>query len=866
MKCLKCASENPESSIFCGNCGASLTQRRSPSFSETMTFVDYEQDLERGSLFAERYEVIEMLGSGGMGKVYKVYDKKIKEIVALKLIRPELAAKPRTLERFREEIRLARKIIHKNICRMYDLNEAQDTSYITMEYVPGEDLKSMIRMMGRLSPGQAIFIGKQICAGLVEAHKLGIVHRDLKPKNIMVDREGNARIMDFGLARSLEEKGITGGRVMVGTADYMSPEQADGQSADTRSDIYSLGVMLFEMVTGRLLFEGETALSVALKHKTEPPPDPRKVNPDISEALSRLILKCLEKSKEKRYQTAETLLAELNEIEKEFPGDERIFPQKKPSAFRDITRPLGRKKALVPILAILTLAVVAFITWRVLINKDSIPPPPDKPSLAVLRFKDNTGEDSLGHLKQALPDNLIPVLRRFSANLTVLSSDYVLTVLKNMDLENEPAYSSRNLKAIAAEAKVRYILVGSYLRPANKPRIIYELKDARQELQDVGQGIVDSQGREDFLQLTEELAKKILGDLNLPVEARDSKIPTLSDVAYEYYMNGRSSERKYKDNHKDGDLGEALDWYKKAIQKDPGFALAYWGLGDTYQALYVYNKKPEGLERTLTYYEQAYNIDPNLAGSNIGLGWAHYLKGENGIAYQYFKKAYELAPEDPSVNYNIGSFFRSIGLPGKAIKYYSKAIDFGDPIGDPNPRNNSHHLRALCYENMGKIKQAVEDSKKMLDIQPDSLQAKLLYARLLIMAKNFQEAEKEIALVEEASPGMPRTKYTQAFISAYKGEKEKALAQIEGAKKDTYTYTYLLSRVYAILGMKDEAIEIIKLGVERGFQETQDYLYDYPFLANCYYLNPLRNDPRFIQILGQQKKKYDDNMKKYGDL
>jgi tetratricopeptide (TPR) repeat protein len=289
-------------------------------------------------------------------------------------------------------------------------------------------------------------------------------------------------------------------------------------------------------------------------------------------------------------------------------------------------------------------------------------------------------------------------------------------------------------------------------------------------------------------------------------------------------------------------------------------------LADTYQSRYVLTKELADLERTLTYYEQAYNIDPSLAGTNAGLGWAHYFKEKNDIAYQYFKKAHELAPKDPSVNYNIGSFFRSIGLPGKAIKYYSNAIDFGDPLGDPNPTQMSYHLRALCYEDMGKIKQAVEDSKKMLDLQPDSPKAKLYYARALIMAKNFQDAEKEISSVEKVSPDLPQAKYTRAFIAAYKGEKEKALKLIEGAEKDPYTYTYLLSRVFAVLGMKDEAIEFIKLGIERGFQEVRDYLYAYPFLANCYYLNPIRDDPRFIQILRQQKKKYDDNMKKYGDL
>jgi len=363
MNCPKCHFDNPEDTLFCGKCGARLSPSRKDSISTTKTLPPFLIELKRGSIFDGRYEVLEELGTGGMGKVYRVVDKKIAEEVALKLLKPEIAADKMTMERFRNEMKFARKISHKNVCRMYHFGEKGGTQYITMEYVAGEDLKSTIKRVGQLSVLKAISIAKQVCEGLVEAHNLGLVHRDLKPRNIMVDQEGNARIMDFGIARSLKTDGITTTGVMIGTPDYMSPEQAEAKEVDQRADLYSLGITLYEMVTGSVPFKGDSAFSIAFKHKTEKPPSPKEINVHIPEGLNRLILKCIEKDKEKRYQSAEELLSDLSNLEKDLPTKEIAPAERKPTALKKIAVKFSMKKVFIPTLIFLALVLCLAAIW-----------------------------------------------------------------------------------------------------------------------------------------------------------------------------------------------------------------------------------------------------------------------------------------------------------------------------------------------------------------------------------------------------------------------------------------------------------------------------------------------------------------------
>jgi hypothetical protein len=255
---------------------------------------------------ASRYEILDSLGDGGMGLVYRARDRETGEVLALKLLRPEIARDPAMMERFKDELRLARRITHKNVCRIYDFNRVDDVAYITMEYVDGESLRAYLQRAGRLTPERTIDLARQIAAGLGEAHVQGVVHRDLKPENVMLARDGQVKLMDFGIARALGGTTTTA-QTIIGTPQYMAPEQSQGRIVDQRADLYALGLILYECLTGRRAFSGATPVEVALKQLKERPVPPRKLLAATPPHFEAIIMCCLEKEPARRYASVAEL-------------------------------------------------------------------------------------------------------------------------------------------------------------------------------------------------------------------------------------------------------------------------------------------------------------------------------------------------------------------------------------------------------------------------------------------------------------------------------------------------------------------------------------------------------------------------------
>ena len=514
LECPNCHHENPEKSNFCGKCATPLPNPEDVFNRRTQTIETPREELTTGSTFAKRYTIIEELGKGGMGHVYKASDTELSEKVALKLINPKIAADKKTIDRFRNELKLARKIRHKNVCQMYDLNKENEKYYITMEYVPGEDLKSFIRRSRQLSINGAVSIASQVCEGLIEAHKHGVIHRDLKPSNIMIDRDGNVRIMDFGIARSLKSKGITGAGIMIGTPEYLSPEQADGEDVDSRSDIYSLGVILYEIVSGQLPFQGDTPLSLAVKHRIEKPKNPRTINPGIPESLSQIILKCLEKNRDDRYLTAGELLADLKNMNVNISSTEHVIPRRKPTTSKEITVSFSLKKILLPAFIFAAVVAAGFLIWKLLPRGNVGQVLSDRPSLCVLYFQNNSGDPSLDYLRIAIPELMITDLAE-SEYVRVLRLDEITGHLQSLNMEDTQAYSIEDIQELARRGGINHVIQGSYFKLGEIFRITTTLIDA-----ETGETILSisaqADGAQDLSLRLDDLAKEIKAKIDVP--------------------------------------------------------------------------------------------------------------------------------------------------------------------------------------------------------------------------------------------------------------------------------------------------------------------------------------------------------------
>ncbi len=749
LECPKCHYNNPDDTVYCGKCAIPLSSQR--DIPVTKTIETPTEELTRGTTFAGRYEIIEELGKGGMGKVYRVEDKKIKEEVALKLIRPEIASDKKTIERFSNELKMARKIAHRNVCKMYDLGEEKGTHYITMEYVPGEDLKRLIKKVGQFSTGKTIFMAKQVCDGLAEAHRLEVIHRDLKPQNIMVDEDGNARLMDFGIARTVKGKGITGAGVIVGTPEYMSPEQAEVKEIDQRSDIYSLGVILYEMVTGRVPFEGETPLGIAMKHKNEIPPDPRQINAQVAEDLSKVIMRCLEKDKEKRYQSAREVSSELLNIEKGMPTTERIVPKKKPITSREITVKFSIKKLFLPALVVIAVAI-GLIILKFVPQKKAMPVQSGKPSLAIVYFENNSGDESLDHWRKALCELLIADLTQ-SKYIRVLSSDKLLDILNDMNQLEARSFSARVLKEVANRGGSTHILRGSFTKAGEQFRIDAILQETA-TMESIGSDRIQGTGEESFLSMVDELTRKVKAHFKLSIEeiAGDideeiRKITTSSPEALKYYIEGRKHHLTFEYNR-------SIELMEKAVAIDPDFAMAYRSLATSYGNIGFRPQRKEYMQKALELSDRLPARERYLIGGDF---YSHSEKTYDK-AIEAYEKLLELYPDDPTGNHNLAINYSDIGEKYKAIEHYeiNRKSDNLSLIGYGNLPN--------VYQQVGSYDKAREVLEEALQKYPDRAVSHANLSFHYRMAGKYELALAEINKAFALEPAIGTLAYRRNFM------------------------------------------------------------------------------------------------------
>lgn len=814
-KCPKCHFENPDDTIFCGKCATKLKLSEDISESHTETLETPREELTTGSTFAERYQIIEELGKGGMGKVYRAIDKEIKEEIALKLIKHEIASDIKTLDRFKNELKLARKIAHKNVGRMYELMEDMGTHFITMEYVPGEDLKSFIRRAAPLSIGKSISIAKQVCEGLSEAHRLGVVHRDLKPNNIMIDEMGNARIMDFGIARSLKAKKITGGGVMIGTPEYMSPEQVEGKETDQRSDIYSMGVILYEMVTGKVPFEGDTSISIAVKHKTETPRDPRELNNQIPEDLSALILKCMDKVKEHRYQNVEDLLAELDNIEKGIPTTERVLFKKKPKVK---WKKLSLYGCGILALVILILGGISLLTK----------PGGAIDSIAVLPLRNLSGDPAQEYFAEGMTEALIADLAKISS-LRVTSRT---SVMRYKELE-------KPLPEIARELKVEAIVEGSVLRIEDRVRITAKLIEAQTDRNLWAESY--ERDLSDIMFIQREVAQAIAKEIKIKLTPQEetflASVRQVNPEAHEAYLKGRFHEN----NWTAVGFKRAIEYYKMAIEKDPEYAHAYAGLADAYVGLGVWGvtSSKEAMPEAKAAALKALKLDNTLAEAHSSLGGVLFLYERDWkAAKEEYEEAISLNPNNAIALQRYADYLTTMGDTKEGMAEIKRAREL-DPLSPPiNFAYALHLYYSRQYDEMIQHCQNVLDMESNLFLFHMHLwrayRQKEMYEEALAEAKKFllKLGAGVIAMAIESG-------YREA---GYKGAMS-AVAKIFSTYSNvTYVSPFLIAYLYAHAEEQDQAL----YWLERAFSEREPLLV---FLRVEPDWDEMRFDPRFQGLI-----------------
>lgn len=835
--------------------------------------------LEPGQTFSH-YRILEQLGQGGQATAYKAEDVRLQRLVVIKTLLPELAATETARRRFEREARLASALDHPNICAIYDIGETEGLCYIVMPFIAGPTLKQVINNRP-LAVNAALSIAIQIADALSAAHARGIVHRDIKPSNIIVNEQGQVKVLDFGLAKMIDgndhhnnllhDKSMTEIGVPYGTMGYGSPEQATGERVDHRTDVFSLGVLLYEMLTGQQPFTGRNRIEIFHAVINAAPRPLREWQPSapplLQARLQAILNRALAKEPAERFATMAGLRDELKTLARELapaasanptpvplpllPARSgtwrlsdavgRVFsgglfkrgrsadskapnrehrsdpaqPSKNPSGSTSANRP----------------AAIRPESWGT----------ETKPTVAVLPFKNLAGNAEDSFYEFALADGIITELAHLHS-LVVRPSSYIAQYVGQ----------TVDPRQVGEELAASVVLTGSFLRTPDRFRFNAQLiSTSNGELQ--WSDKIDIPVR-DLLTMQDELAERVIAGLKLKLtEEEQEKIDrplTNNPQAYEYYLRGRDLLFKYTARtFDDAELDLAIRMFEQAIKLDPNFARAHAALG----RCYVHHAQGYGGEQ---YYDlaerslqRALALEPELPSASLQMVYVLLHRGEKEQALSLLADVRRDKPNDPAVLIIAGMLYRLNGQYEKALKQYDRLLEL-------NPKDIvwASYNRGRIYSYQGRYEEALAELEKGRKVEPEHPLIKTFIASVLMNQGRVDEAQ---TLAEETLQQHPHFEALRVFLArclSAKGQHAAARALITEQVKATaaadHDIAFWLASFYALEEMRDEAIEWLQRAVKLGNE-------NYPYFAQNKKLDKLRNDPRFIALMQELKERWE---------
>jgi serine/threonine-protein kinase len=763
--------------------------------------------LAPGADFGPRYRIESVLGQGGMGRVYKAYDKDLDRLVALKVVRPGVMAEGDALRRFKQELLLASRISHKNILRIHDMGDVGGVRFITMAFVEGQDLFHILKDNPKMPLERVLNFARQLAEALAAAHSEGVIHRDLKPQNILVNKDDQVFVSDFGLAKSFQESAVAMTRTgaFMGTPRYMSPEQVEGKPADQRSDIYAYGLMLYEMVTGDVPFVGESTLKVMYQRIQEKPKSPKLLNPDLPNWFVRIIMRCLERDAAARYQSMYEILADL-QGGKSASGSRTVQIQLPEFTQR---RWVWYVTAGVALLAILfAIPPVRHLVTGAPPSETSlvagVPPIAKGKFVAILPFKILGDQQALGYVAEGLNDALETKL--FQLKDLHLASDTAVSRVS----EKDP------LEKTARSLGVNMIVVGAIQGDATRMAVdirIEDIADGRRVWSQQFTGVP-----KDLLSIEDQISGQLVAALNVKQTneelARTAERPTDNEAAYDLYLRGRQAYRG-RDSIKGAQT--AMDFYQQAVQQDSRFALAYTGLADA--SLYMYSEKKDSIwaDKALSAAQRAEQLKDDLPEVHFSLGSVYLATGKTQQAVVEMKRGLQLAPNSDQGYLRLGNAYLEGGQSDEAIAAFKKAIDV-------NPYYwVLHRDLGRAYFSVGQNEKALEELQQVTQLQPDNAEGWSNVGTALERLGRYQESipayQKSIQL-SPTSLAYMNLGYVQTVLKQYPDAVTNLQKSVELGPNEELAYGNLAD-AYRYSGQKDQADQNYDKAIALAFKDLQ---------------------------------------------